>query len=103
MGRVLQIAEKEIVRREILEMCGMAAPEGVSEKVIRAALKKEGCDMPEEEILRQADYLGGKGMLSVVRIKNPGLGIHRTVMKITPVGTDYLEGNMEAAAGIGEG
>lgn len=103
MSRVLEIAQKEAVRLEILELCRMAAPEGVGEKVVRASLKKEGYDMVEEEILRQADYLKEKGLLSAVRIKNPRLGINRTVMKITPAGTDYLEGNLTNVAGLDEG
>lgn len=103
MSRVIEIAEKETIRLEMLELCQMAAPEGVSEKVIRASLKKEGHDITEAEILRQADYLKEKGMLSAVRIRNTRLGIDRTVMKIMPRGTDFLEGNLENAAGTDGG
>ena len=59
-------------------------------------------ELPEEEIFRQVDYLKGKGLLSVVKVNNSRLGISREVIKITPAGVDYIEGNAGDIAGIGE-
>lgn len=103
MNKVLETAEKEIARLEIMELCRMAAPEGVNAKIIRASLKKSGYDMSEEEILQQADYLHQKGLLSVVRVTNRMLGIRRDVIKITAAGIDYMEGNSGSITGIDEG
>ena len=103
MNKVLETAEKEIARLEIMELCRMAAPEGVNAKIIRASLKKSGYDMSEEEILQQADYLHQKGLLSVVSVTNRMLGICRDVIKITAAGIDYMEGNSGSITGIDEG
>ncbi len=102
MSRVLETAQKEIIRQEILALCRMAAPEGVNTRIIKAALKKSGYDLTEEEISRQSGYLKEKGLLSVVKIANGRLQISRDIIKITPAGTDYMEGNSDSIAGIGE-
>lgn len=102
MSKIMDVAEKEIIRQEILEMCQMAAPEGASEKVIRAALRKSGYDLAEEEVMRQIDYLEGKKLVTSQKVENRALGIKRVVIRITPDGTDYLEGNKTDIAGINE-
>ena len=102
MSSMLKTVEKEIIRLEIMELCQMAAPEGTNVKIIRECLKKNEEELPEEEIFRQVDYLKGKGLLSVVKVNNSRLGISREVIKITPAGVDYIEGNAGDIAGIGE-
>lgn len=99
----IQTAEKEVIRQEILEMLSMAAGGGAGEKVLRAALKKAGYELTEEEILRQISYLKDKGLVRAIEIKNPGLHIQRTIAYITAAGTDYLEGNGGEIPGIDEG
>lgn len=98
----IQTAEKEVIRQEILEMLSMAAEGGAGEKVLRAALKKAGYELTEEEILRQISYLKDKGLVRAIEIKNPGLHIRRTIAYITAAGTDYLEGNGGEIPGIDE-
>ena len=97
----IQTAEKEIIRQEILEMLSMAGADGAGEKVLKAALKKAGYELAEEEILRQISYLKEKGLARVVEVKNPRLGIRRTIAYITAAGTDYLEGNGGEIPGMG--
>ena len=99
----IQTAEKEVIRQEILEMLSMAGTDGAGEKVLRAALKKAGYELPEEEILRQVSYLKEKELVQTVEVKNPKLGIRRTIAYITAAGTDYLEGNSGEIPGIDEG
>lgn len=100
MSSILETAEKEVIRQEIMTLCQIAAPEGVNTRIVKASLKKTGYDLTEKEISRQADYLRGKGLLSVVRISNSKLGIGREIIKITPAGTDYLESNSGDITGI---
>lgn len=103
----IQTAEKEVIRREILEMLSLAdtdgAGSGCGEKILRAALKKAGYELTEEEILRQVYYLKEKGLVRTVDVKNQKLGIRRTITYITAAGTDYLEGNGGEIPGIDEG
>ncbi len=102
MSSLLQTVEKEVIRMEIMGLCQMAAPEGINTKIIRAALKKSGYELTEEEISKQADYLKEKGLLSIVKVTNGSLGISRKTIRITPAGTDYIEGNSGSINGIGE-
>lgn len=97
----IQTAEKEVIRQEILEMLSMAGEDGAGEKVLRAALKKAGYELSEEEILRQVFYLKEKGLVRALEMKNPKLGIRRTIAHITAAGMDYLEGNGGEVPGIG--
>lgn len=101
MSNVLETAEKETVRSEILDTCNMAAQIGADTKVLRAVLKKIGYDLPDEEIMRQVDYLEQKGLVKTSEIGNSRLGIKRTVVTITAAGIDYLEGNTPDIPGIG--
>lgn len=102
MSNIIETAEKETIRAEILSLCSMAAPDGASTKVVVAALKKSGRRITEEELDRQAGYLAQKGLIMEERIDNNRLGIHRKVLRITAAGTDYLEGNGGSITGIGD-
>ncbi len=96
MNNLTDLAEKEVFRKEILEMAAQSEPVGASLQVLAAGLRKMGINAGEEELERQAAYLEGKGLLHVERLKNARLGISRVVAHITPAGTDVLEGNAEA-------
>ena len=98
----IQTAEKEVIRVEILEMLSLTGEAGAGEKVLQAALKKAGYELSGEEILQQLSYLKEKGLVRTVEVKNPRLGIRRTVAYITAAGTDYLEGNGGEILGVGE-
>ena len=48
MNEILNVAGKEIVRREIMELCREAEPYGAGTPVLKAALRKTGHDLTEE-------------------------------------------------------
>lgn len=102
MGKLIALAEKEIIRAEILEICQQGIPVGVDERVVKAALRKCGHDLNEREVMEQLDYLHGKGLLELTEVNNKVLGIQRVVARITSAGIDCLEGNVDAA-GVGVG
>lgn len=99
MSEVIRTAGKEAMRKEILSLCQEAAPLGCSKEVLRAALSKIGIDASGLD--READYLQGKGLLHIEPVGNPRLGIQREVCRITPAGTDYLDGNGPDITGVG--
>lgn len=101
MDKALDTAQKGVVREEMLSICGMAGIGGADTKVIRAMAKKNGYDISEEDIIRHARYLEEKGLVSVREIGNERLGIRRTVVSITALGTDHLEGSTADIPGIG--
>lgn len=54
------------------------------------------------KIARQVDYLEAKKLVTVQKVGNERLGISRKIVKLTAEGTDYMEGNADQLAGIGE-
>lgn len=99
----IQTAEKEVIRQEILQMLSMTGEDGAGDKVLKAALKKVGYELERKEIVRQLSYLQDKGLVRKIDVRNPKLGIERTIAYITAAGTDYLEGNGGEIPGIDEG
>ena len=102
MSNLIQTAEKEILRKEILNLCYQASPVGCSTDVLVAAFAHSGASgRDREEIVRQVDYLRSKGLVTVEAVGNERLNLSRDIVKLTPDGTDYLEGNTGQIAGIG--
>lgn len=101
MSNILDTAEKEVIRQEILSTCCMAAPGGADTKVLKTVAKHLGYELTEEEVKMQADYLQQKGLVTVNQVGNSRLGISRSIVSITALGVDYLEGNMQDITGIG--
>lgn len=100
MSNLLQTAEKEILRKEILNLCYQAAPAGCSMDVLAAAFAHSGtCD--RDEIARQVDYLEARKLVEVQEVGNKRLNISKKLVKLTADGTDYIEGNTDQFAGIG--
>lgn len=97
MSKLMDVAEKEVMRTEILEICEQSVPIGADERVIRAALRKSGYDATEQEVQEALYYLHGKGLVELVAAENRALGIHRTVARITASGMDCLDGNTEVS------
>lgn len=97
MSKLMDVAEKEVMRTEILEICEQSVPIGADERVIRAALRKNGYDVTEKEVQEALYYLQGKGLVELVAAENRALGIHRTVARITAAGMDCLDGNAEVS------
>ena len=77
MNEILNVAGKEIVRREIMELCREAEPYGAGTPVLKAALRKTGHDLTDQELMRQVDYLEGKGLVYKEMVENRRLGISR--------------------------
>lgn len=100
MNNLLDVAAKETLRKEILQLCYQAAPIGCSLDVLAAAFSHEGTE-DAGELERQVDYLKAKGMVSTEEIKNKVLKLSKTVVKITADGIDFMEGNKEPVKGIG--
>lgn len=101
MSRVMDTAEHEALRLEILELCREAQPYGTNPNVLRAALRKNGYDLPERDLLTQIGYLKDKGLVETQEVQNRRLGLQRLVVRLTSEGTDYLEGNGPDIAGVG--
>lgn len=101
MSKLMDTAEREELRMEILQLCMEAQPYGTNPNVLRAALRKGGYDLPERELLTQIDYLEGKGLVETQEVQNRRLDIHRLIVRLTPAGTDFLEGNGPDITGVG--
>lgn len=101
MSDLIRTAEKEILRKEIMNLCYQAGSIGCSTDVLAAAFAHGGnCD--KNELQRQVDYLEAKKLVTVQTVGNERLGLSRKVVKLTVEGIDYLEGNTDRMTGIGE-
>lgn len=101
MSNVMDTAEKEIIRREILELCKETAPYGAGPKVLKAALRKSEYEISDRELLTHIEYLKGKGLVGTKEVTNRRLELNRLIVYITPEGTDYLDGNGPDIVGVG--
>lgn len=101
MSNVMDTAENEIVRREILELCRETQPYGAGLPILKAVLRKSGYEVRDKELLTHIEYLKGKGMIRTEEVSNRRLELHRVIAYLTPEGTDYLEGNGPDIAGVG--
>lgn len=101
MSNVMDTAKNEIIRKEILELCGQAYMCGAGIPVLKAALRK--CDhiMTDQELMMQINYLEGKGLVRQEVVENRRLGMKRCIVFLTPEGMDYLEGNGPDIVGVG--
>lgn len=97
MSNLMDLAQKEVIRDEILKMAEQSEPVGASLQVLQAGLRKMNMATDRKELEKQVCYLEGKGLLWVERLKNERLGINRIVAHITPAGTDVLEGNADVS------
>ncbi len=102
MSNLIQTAEKEILRKEILNLCYQAPSVGCSTDVLVAAFAHSGVSGRErEEIVKQVDYLKLKGLVTVESVGNERLNLSRDIVKLTADGIDYMEGNTDQFVGIG--
>lgn len=101
MSNMVDIAKKQILRDEILEILKVAGSDGASIKVISLALKKAGLDISKRELDNEIFYLADKRLITKRDISNRRLGIDMFIYFISAKGVDVLEGS-EGSAGIGE-
>ena len=51
MSKIMDTAEKEVIRREILELCRETQPYGAGRPALKAALRKSSYDVSDKELL----------------------------------------------------
>lgn len=102
MSDMVQTAEKEIMRKEILTLCATASVNGCSMQVLTAALKKSGYNADQAAVEQECAYLADKGLIRKQTVGNARLGVQRNIAWITAAGTDYLDCNTDAVTGIAE-
>ncbi|MFG6326855.1 MAG: hypothetical protein K1W00_08415 [Lachnospiraceae bacterium] len=102
MSKLVELAEKEILRQSILEIAEQSGTDGASVILIKKALSKTGLKPSDEQLKRGISYLEDKGLVSVKHIANRALGIERDMVSLTSKGMDVLDGAVEEA-GIGAG
>lgn len=100
MSSVMDTAEKEVIRREILELCRETQPYGAGLPALKAALRKSDYDVSDKELLTHVEYLKGKSLIRTEEVANRRLGICRVIVHLTPEGTDYLDGNGQDIVGV---
>lgn len=102
MSKLVELAEKEILRQSILEIIEQSGTDGASGILIKKALSKTGLKPSDEQLKREISYLKNKGLVSVKHIENRTLGIERDMVTLTSKGMDVLDGAVEEA-GTGAG
>lgn len=100
MSKVVDTAEKEVIRREILELCRDTHPYGAGIPILKAALRKSDYEVSEKDLLTHVEYLKGKGLIRTDEVSNRRLGIDRVIAHLTPEGMDYLDGNGPDIVGV---
>lgn len=92
MNKMIELAEKEIVRNYILTIAEQCIEEGASSKLIKSIIAKNGIELTEEQLAREIKYLENKSLIEVKRIENKVLNIKRDIIRITSSGMDVLDG-----------
>lgn len=101
MNKVMELAEKEMIRKSVLEIAEQSGINGASNVLVKKALAKNGMQLTDEQLARETSYLAGKELITVEHIENKVLEIERDMIKLTPKGMDVLDGVLEVE-GIGE-
>jgi hypothetical protein len=99
MSDVIGLAKKEIMRKELLDLCAAAGETGIGTKVLRISAAQIGLD--ENAVEKELYYLQEKGLIRKDHVENKRLGISRDICFITAAGMDYLDGTGEDIPGIG--
>ncbi len=88
------------IRGMVLKIIYSNYPEQIGDTLIKEILEDSGYVVSEQDIKANIDYLQGGGYIESNNITNKGLGISRTVCKLTPKGINLIEGNIEEDPGI---
>lgn len=99
-NKLIELAEKEILRKNILEILEECGDEGASEELISKCVSRAGIKCDTESIKKECEYLKGKGLVNINHVDNKVLGIKRNIMTITSAGVDILDGT-NAVEGVG--
>jgi len=84
--------ELKEVRGRILKVLQNAYPDREGHLVISKFLSDVGYEITPQEVIRQMDYLAGKGYIEKQTIKDEKHGIYREMGKLTPIGYDLVTG-----------
>ncbi len=88
------------IRGMILKIIHSNYPDQAGDTLIKEILEDSGFSVSDQEIKAHIDYLANGGYIEASCINNKGLGINRTVCKLTPKGINLIEGNIEEDPGI---
>lgn len=96
MSKLTDVAERQILRKEILSILAETNERGgATKKLLQVVLEKQGYDVSELTIGLELRYLAGKGLVQIESISNPALGIKKEIVQITSMGIDQLEGTIQ--------
>lgn len=96
MSKLTDVAERQILRNEILNILAETNDQGgATQKLLRAVLQKQGYNVSELTIGLGLKYLAGKGLVQSDSISNSTLGIQKEIWHITSKGIDFLEGTIQ--------
>ncbi len=92
MSKIIELAQKQIIRNNILKILDELGDTGASTILLKKGLQTLGIDVRSKDIDTELAYLKGKHVLDIQNIENKVLGIKRDMVKITPLGMDLLDG-----------
>lgn len=96
MSKLTDVIRNQILRGLALQVCHETGAVGASTQLIAAALCREGFATTADDVADACRYLEGKGLIETVRRENKALQISRAISRVTPLGTDVLEGTAQA-------
>lgn len=97
MNKIMDVAEKQIVRREILNILAETDEQGATPKLLKVALMNLGHCVDELDVTKELSYLKNKQLIRMEQVANQALGIRRDIAYITAEGIDFLEGTIQVA------
>lgn len=95
MSKMIDVAERQILRKEILSILAETDEQGATPKLLKVVLMKQGYEVNDLVISLELKYLAGKELVKSEVVANKALGIKREIVHITSIGIDVLEGTIE--------
>lgn len=95
MSKMIDVAERQILRKEILSILAETDEQGATPKLLKVVLMKQGYEVNDLVISLELKYLAGKELVKSEVVANKALGIKREIVHITSKGIDVLEGTIE--------
>ena len=95
MSKMIDVAERQILRKEILSILAETDEQGATPKLLKVVLLKQGYEVNDLVISLELKYLAGKDLVKSEVVANKALGIKREIVHITSKGIDLLEGTIE--------
>jgi len=92
MNNTIDIAKKQMLRRQVLILCNELKEVGAGVPLICMVLNKQNIVCTEKEIADACYYLQGKKLIDFKHYRNDVADIERDISFITSDGIDVLEG-----------